>query len=237
MRSRSLGLHGPQEMQQDQLRIRSGSVLVWLVPRGWSEPHRGDSPVYADKPIEHRSMKPAATGTNAPAGRSADATSAAMVVARQSRSIVTRIKFATSPERVWGGLMFYEQIEERPPLHLRLLLPLPIGTENSKSRVGDEVKCLYEGGHLLKRITRIDVGHHYGFDVVEQSLAIGGGLALSGGCYTLRELPSGNTEVAVTTRYASVRRPRWLWKPIEAAVCHMFHRHLLSAMRRKVEAA
>src|SRR5512144_352110 len=145
------------------------------------------------------------------------------------------MKFAASPERVWHGLMFYEQIDGRPPLHLRLLLPLPIGTEGPKSRVGDEVRCSYTSGHLLKRITRIDRGRHYGFEVVEQNLAVGGGLSLAGGCYTLRELPGGRTEVAVATRYQSLRRPTWLWKPIEAVVCHMFHRHLLTAMRRKVE--
>jgi hypothetical protein len=60
-------------------------------------------------------------------------------------------------------------------------------------------------------------------------------LTLSGGCYTLRALPGRLTEVAVTTRYVSGKRPGWLWKPIEAAVCHLFHRHLLSAIRRKIE--
>lgn len=151
-----------------------------------------------------------------------------------SNSIVTRMNFAAPPAKVWNGLMFYEQIDEPPPMHLRLLLPVPVRTESSKTKVGDEVKCTYVGGHLLKRITRIDAGSHYGFDVVEQDLAFGGGLMLQGGCYTLRQLPGGGTEVAVTTNYVSPRRPDWLWKPIEAAVCHMFHRYLLAAMRRKV---
>lgn len=179
-------------------------------------------------------MKPAARETHASAGPGSSAARAVMAVARPSTSIVTRMKFATSSERMWDGLMFYEQIAERPPLHLRLLLPQPIGTENPKSTVGDKVRCLYKGGHLLKCITQIDLRRHYAFDVVEQSLAFGGGIKLSGGCYILRELPSGGTEVAVTTRYTSLRRPGWLWKPIEAAVCHLFHRHLLSAMRRKL---
>jgi len=143
--------------------------------------------------------------------------------------------FAAPPTQVWRGLLFYEQITERPPLHLRLLLPVPIGTEGSKVNVGDSVKCLYEGGHLLKRITQIKLNNHYGFDVVEQNLAVGGGLTLSGGSYVLRELPDGGTEIAVATRYMSLRNPKWLWKPIEAIVCHMFHRHLLLAMRRRIE--
>ena len=146
---------------------------------------------------------------------------------QQSTSIVSRMNFAASPEQVWG--------EEPPPLHLRLLLPLPIRTDGSKSAVGDEATCLYVSGHLLKRVTHIDACRHYGFEVVEQNLAVSGGLMLSGGCYTLRELPGRRTEVAVTTRYVSRKRPGWLWKPIEATVCHLFHRHLLSAMRRKIE--
>jgi hypothetical protein len=131
--------------------------------------------------------------------------------------------------------MFYEQIDRPPPLHLRLLLPVPIGTESSKSKVGAQVKCSYVGGHLVKHVTQVDAGHYYGFEVAEQALSLGGGLTLQGGSYALRDLAGGDTEIAVTTNYVGHRRPRWLWKPIEAAVCHMFHRYLLSAMRRKVE--
>jgi hypothetical protein len=154
----------------------------------------------------------------------------------EATAVVTRMNFAAPPKEVWEGLLFYEQIEEPPPLPLRMLLPLPIRTVGEKSAVGDEATCLYQGGHLLKRVTHIDPLRYYGFSVVEQDLVVGGGLTLTGGGYALRELPSRGTEVAVTTRYVSARRPGWLWRPIEAAVCHMFHRHLLGAMRRKVEA-
>jgi hypothetical protein len=154
---------------------------------------------------------------------------------QRSESIVTRMTLAAPPERVWDALMFYEEISEPPPLYLRLLLPLPIRTRGSKLAVGDEAMCLYEGGHLLKRVTHIDPCRHYGFEVVEQDLVVGGGLMLSGGGYTLRELSSRATEVTVTTRYASRKRPAWLWKPIEATVCHLFHRYLLSAIERGIE--
>jgi hypothetical protein len=178
---------------------------------------------------------PDTTGTRASAADNAIAR-VASANARPSTSVVTRMNFAAPPEQVWDGLMFYEEIDALPPLHLRLLLPVPIRTEGSKSAVGDETICVYEGGHLLKRVTQIDSCRHYGFDVVEQDLAVGGTI-LSGGCYTLRELPGRGTEVAITTRYTSPKRPGWLWKPIEATVCHMFHRHLLSSMRRKIESA
>jgi hypothetical protein len=156
--------------------------------------------------------------------------------ARASTSVVTGVRVAASPGRVWDGLMFYEQIPRRPPLHLRLLLPSPIGAEGRRSVVGDETRCVYANGHLLKRVTRVDPGRHYGFDVVEQELAIASGIRLTGGSYTLLELPDGSTRIGLETRYVSCVRPRWLWKRIEAAVCHAFHRHILAAMRDEVEA-
>ena len=150
-------------------------------------------------------------------------------------SIETRMTFTGTPADVWKRIMFYEQLEHRPPLHLRLLLPIPIETVGEKSRVGDEARCLYEGGYLIKRVTGVEAESRYTFDVVEQALDVGNGMKLSGGSYALREVDSGRTEVALTTRYTSARSPRWLWKPIEAAVCHSFHRHILREMRRGVE--
>jgi hypothetical protein len=153
----------------------------------------------------------------------------------QATSVITRVTIAAPPARVWQGLIFYEEIGERPPLHLRLLLPVPIRTEGRIADVGDEAKCVYEGGHLLKRLTRIESGDLYEFEVAEQELAVGGGMRLSGGRYTLRELPDGQTELCVETRYVSTKWPRWFWKPLEAMVCHAFHRYLLGSMRRKIE--
>ena len=158
-----------------------------------------------------------------------------MATVAQPSSITTRMSFAASPAQVWKGLMFYEEIGRRPPLHLRLLLPVPIRTEGRVSEVGDEARCLYEGGHLLKRITRIDRGDLYEFEVAEQELSLGGGMRLAGGCYTVRERPDHQTEVAVETRYFSTKWPRWFWAPLERLVCHWFHRYLLGSMRREIE--
>jgi len=130
--------------------------------------------------------------------------------------------------------MFYEQIETLPPIFLRLLLPLPISTVGRKSQVGDEVKCHYADGHLLKRVIRVSRGSQYVFEVVEQELKVGDGIRLLGGCYELRQLPNGHTEAALETRYVSPNRPRWLCRRIEAAVCHSFHRYILRAVRNNL---
>ena len=149
-------------------------------------------------------------------------------------TIVTGFRFSAPPQKVWDGLMFYEQIDRRPPLFLRLLLPVPMRAEGRRSAVGDETRCVYDRGHLLKRVTRIDERRHYGFDVAEQDLAIGGGIRLMGGCYRLLAMAGGATRVELETRYVGRARPRWLWRRIEAVVCHSLHRHILGAMHRAI---
>ena len=150
-------------------------------------------------------------------------------------TIVTRMVFSASLENTWKSLIFYEEVDQRPPLYLRMLLPVPIRTEGEKSRVGGETMCLYENGHLLKRTTRIEEGELYEFEVAEQELALGGSMRLSGGRYTLCQMDGGHTEVAVETRYTSTKWPRWFWQPLERFVCHLFHRFLLRTMRHRAE--
>jgi hypothetical protein len=144
--------------------------------------------------------------------------------------------FSASPEQAGKGLMFYEEVPRRPPISLRLMLPEPIRVAGRRAAVGDEARCVYRRGHLLKRVTRIDPGRHCVFEVFDQRVAIAGGIRLTGGSYALRKLPGGSTRVELETRYVSPLAPRWLFRPIEAAVCHAFHRHILEAMRRTIEA-
>jgi hypothetical protein len=145
-------------------------------------------------------------------------------------SVTTYHDFFAAAETVWDALMFYEEITEDRPFLLRRLLPTPIGTQGCKSEVGSDVKCRYEGGHLLKRVTRVVRRQNYAFEVVEQNLPLGG-IRLLGGDYTLRTLSKDRTRVALATHYASPNSPRWLFGRVEAAVCHSFHRYILSGMR------
>ena len=150
-------------------------------------------------------------------------------------TVATSMIFDAATADVWDSLMFYEQIDRRPPLHLRLLLPMPIETAGRKSEIGDEARCLYRDGYLIKRVTQVEPRRRYVFEVAEQALVVGGGVKLSGGEYVIREIAHGRAEVQIVTRYTSPRWPRWLWQPVERVVCHSFHRHILRAMRREVE--
>ena len=153
----------------------------------------------------------------------------------EAASVTTCQDFFAPADAVWDALMFYEEIAEDRPFLLRRFLPTPIGTQGCKSEVGSEVKCRYVGGHLLKRVTRMVRGHSYAFEVVEQNLALGG-IRLLGGDYTLCMTSKDRTRVALATHYESPNCPRWLFGRLEATVCHSFHHHILSAMRRNISA-
>jgi len=145
-------------------------------------------------------------------------------------SVTTCQDFFAAADAVWDALMFYEEIAEDRPFLLRRFLPIPTGTQGCKSEVGCDVKCQYVGGHLVKRVTRVVRGHNYAFEIVEQNLALRG-IRLLGGDYTLRVLSEDCTRVALATHYSSPNCPRCLFGGLEAAVCHSFHRYILSAMR------
>ena len=59
------------------------------------------------------------------------------------------------------------------------------------------------GGHLVKRVTHIIRERSYGFEIVEQNLALRG-IRLLGGDYTLRVQSQDCTRVALATHYASL---------------------------------
>jgi hypothetical protein len=114
---------------------------------------------------------------------------------------------------------------------------MPVRSEGEKRSIGDVATCVYSQGHLLKKVTQITSNELYEFQVIEQQLVFGGGLRLLGGSYGLRSISSDRTEVAVTTRYISLKQPRFLWEPVEARVCHAFHRFLLQAIQKKAIAS
>jgi hypothetical protein len=155
--------------------------------------------------------------------------------AATSTTIVTRLVIESSPEDVWESISFYEQLPEPPPFYLALLLPTPLRVDGKKSAVGDEATCVYDRGYLVKRVTDVDRPRRLSFEVLAQDLEIGRGIELAGGAYTLRPLARDRTDVELATRYTSRQRPRWFWRPIEAAACHLFHRHILRAMRGDAE--
>lgn len=141
-------------------------------------------------------------------------------------AVATGICFDASAEAVWNHLLFYEEVSGYPPFPLRALLPHPVRTEGVKTRVGATVCCAYSGGHLLKRITRVEPPHFLQFEVVEQHLGIESCILTLRGSYNLSTCGDA-TEVTIMTNYHAYLRPRYLWRPLEAFLIHELHSHIL----------
>jgi len=144
--------------------------------------------------------------------------------------VVTRASIKATPEEVWRRIMFYEEVPHRPPLMLRLLLPVPLRTSKPGLNPGALVQCSYSGGgHLVKRITTVEPPRLVRFEVIEQHLGIEPCLTTSAGSYEIFKTDAGS-EVALTTRYTGHLRPRWLWRGPERLLGHSLHRHILGGM-------
>jgi Polyketide cyclase / dehydrase and lipid transport len=148
--------------------------------------------------------------------------------------VTTTYHFSAPPEAVWQCLMFYEDVPRRPWPLLRLVLPQPVRSEGDKRSVGAIVRCTYDRGYLIKRITAVEAPRHLRFEVTEQRLGIENRIRTCQGWYELRPTADAGTDVALTTYYAGRWRPRALWRAIEHYVGHRVHLHILRGMRERL---
>jgi len=146
-----------------------------------------------------------------------------------THAVTTRARFGDHPEEVWDRILFYEEVPGRASLLLRLLLPSPLRSEGDKARVGASVHCIYRGGYLVKRITRVDAPRLLQFEVTEQHLGIERCVRALRGSYEIRSCGEG-AEVALTTCYHACLRPRWLWRALEKILAGRLHRHILDGI-------
>jgi hypothetical protein len=150
-------------------------------------------------------------------------------------SVHTRLMLDATPEQVWDGILFYEEVPGTAPWHLRLFLPAPVRTEGDKRTVGAIIRCTYEDAHLVKQIRHLEPGRLMRFDVLEQRLGVEGSLTMGEGSYEIRPLAHGS-EVVLTTHYCGHVRPRWLARLFEHHLAHELHRHILRGMQLHIAA-
>jgi hypothetical protein len=140
--------------------------------------------------------------------RSQPRSTRATVPPRIGRVIASQVKIAAAPDRVWADIAARAAISPRAPFYLRLLL--------SGSTSNERVVWLYVSGTLVKQVQKLDRQRRYEFSVVGHDRTM--------------------TALTITTRFAGLRRPRWLLRPLENTFCRLFHRHVLRSIQRRAEA-
>jgi len=148
--------------------------------------------------------------------------------------VTTSLPLSATPEAVVRSIAFYEEVPGSPPLLLRLFLPHPIRSEGKKDAPGDLVRCVYEGGYLIKQITAANA-RGVEFEVIEQRLGIEGLASMGRGCYSVEPAGAGRSVVHLTTCYSGHLVPRWFWRPLERVLAHSLHRYILAGMGRTLD--
>lgn len=150
-------------------------------------------------------------------------------------TIRTELTVDATPQEAWQAVMFYEEVEHDPPWLLRLALPRPVRSVGNKQREGEIVRCFYDRGYLVKRISRREEGRLLAFDVIEQKLHFERDVTLLGGSFKIIPTSDGRSRIVLTTRYERHLSPTWIWQPIENEVVHTLHEHVLEGMRRHTQ--
>lgn len=150
-------------------------------------------------------------------------------------TIRTQLHVHATAAEAWDAVMFFEEVEQPAPWLLEFSLPKPLGSRGRKDRVGELVRCEYDRGWIVKRISRIEPGRLLEFDVVEQRLQMEHNVTLRDGSFRIERLADGTARVVLTTRYERHLAPGWVWRPIEKQVVHTMHGHILEGMAEKIE--
>jgi hypothetical protein len=150
-------------------------------------------------------------------------------------TVKTELRVEATPQEAWDAIMFYEEVKHKPSWFLRLMLPAPIRSIGHGRHENDIVRCVYDRGCLVKRISRREEGKLLGFDVIEQQLHFERDITLIDGSFLIESTEDGAAKIVLTTRYERHLAPRWIWEPIEQNVVHSLHLHVLKGMQIQAE--
>ncbi len=148
-------------------------------------------------------------------------------------AIRTERVIETSPETLWSSLLFYEEVRQPAPLIARIGIPRPLYTRGIVRAEGDVKTCVYDKGHLVKRIARYEPLRILTFQVIEQVGVEERSVQLRGGSFRFSPAGPGRTRVVLTTQYLPKLQARAMWQPWERAVVSALHDHVLDEMTRR----
>ena len=149
------------------------------------------------------------------------------------RSVQTQGIINAPPRHVWRALRFYGDIKAKPPWLAQVGLPTPKRVEGKLAGVGDQRRCVYAKGYLVKKVTAWRPHRYLGFDVVTQHKVESRSAELKGGAFQLTPIAGGwKTRLSLTTEYRPLLQARVLWRPLENYTVHALHHHVIRAVRR-----
>jgi uncharacterized membrane protein YhaH (DUF805 family) len=157
------------------------------------------------------------------------------------RVVTTSIDVQAAPSRVWGHVVSFSDISERPEWLFRLGLAYPLRARIDGAGVGATRHCEFTTGSFLEPITRWEAPSLLAFDVTSQpdplrewspysqvyAPHVKGFFRTTHGEFRLVALPDGGTRLEGRTWYSLRMAPAAYWTPLADAILHRIHRRVL----------
>ena len=156
-------------------------------------------------------------------------------MSNRAHVVCTSGRLSCEAQRAWEKVCFYEHIATEPSWLLRTVLPVPVRTTGTYSKVGDISRCLYsDGGYLAKKIVHLVGGRRIEFDIVEQSIRYANRIVLKGGTIQIESHADGTSTVLMMTRYERHGAARWIPRGFINYVVKAMHQIVIRDMQSQL---
>ena len=153
--------------------------------------------------------------------------------------VVTRMRIAAPPERVWPHVVSFVPIQAEPDYWLfRLGLPRPAFTSAEGPFVGARRECVFSGNLVFgERIVELEPNRRITFEILSQPPhpEILGHATLRQGQMTLQDNGDGTTTLIGRSRYSLHVYPAWYYDLWAESIGHSVHASVFRHIRSLAE--
>lgn len=151
-------------------------------------------------------------------------------------TVKTSISIKADQQKVWQKVGFYEHVQKKPSMLLKLSLPIPKEVAGKYSKVGDVCRCKYsDGGYLTKRITQIVNNNRIEFEIIEQSIRYQNMVKLLGGSIEVIEIDNNQSQINMVTNYENHFAPKFISKFFINIVIKSMHQFVIQDMQAELQ--
>lgn len=173
-----------------------------------------------------------------------------LTVSTVVREVVTSVEIDAPPERVWQGVVTFNQLPEPSALTFRLGIAYPLRARIEGEGVGAVRRCEFSTGAFVEPITVWDAPNRLAFDVTAQPPPLeewspyrdlhpphlDGYFRSQRGEFRLIALPGDRTRLEGSTWYELELFPQFYWRLFADAIIHRIHTRVLRHVKERAEA-
>ncbi|HYF14971.1 MAG TPA: hypothetical protein VD971_07870 [Phycisphaerales bacterium] len=149
---------------------------------------------------------------------------------RPVETVTTQREVGVPAARAFAALQFYEEVHANPPWILRVGLARPLHVRRHPPAEGDVRTCVYNKGHITKRVDEVVAGRRLAFTVTDQQIGYERDVRLAGGSFEFEPVGPERCVVRLRTSYEGRLGPRFAWRWGEALAIRTLHNHVIDGI-------